>query len=126
MLNRREFLAIAGIGTVLGFQNFTVSATQLGLLDSLVDGVNIDAAALVGLWYLTNHPGEADSSSLLASLSDCRPEASQSDEVSLRRIDASFVRRASMVDYACGDVVFAGGWQLARTEARVCALIALS
>ena len=125
-MNRRKFLAITGIGTLFGLESFVAPGAYLSMHDSQMVDVNVDTATLVGLWYLTKHPEEADRSSLLASLAGYTPEGRLLDWFTAEHLDSVFVRRASMMDYACGDVVFIGGWQLARTEARICALIAIS
>jgi hypothetical protein len=77
----------------------------------------------LGRQYLDAHPEEADIGTLVALLCDpevglCRPK----DPTTLRRSIAE--RRAS--DFRTSRITHIDGWVLARTEARACALVALT
>jgi hypothetical protein len=75
-----------------------------------------DAAARIGTWYLDRHPQERSLRFLRAAtgLDDPRGLAAER-------------RFASLVstDFARGDTVVAGGWVLARSECRLCGVVAL-
>ena len=75
------------------------------------------SAARVGRAYLDSVPSERDLDRLLALLDP--PQAAGLE--ALRAWAASSVSR----DFERGDAVDVGGWQLARTEARLCALCEL-
>lgn len=76
----------------------------------------------LGVEYLTRHPDEADRSRLLAGLAGLvRPSALLRGAA---HVPAGFNARVRR-DFVDGDVVGMGGWQLSRTELRLCALAAL-
>jgi hypothetical protein len=77
---------------------------------------NPDAAARIGAWYLRLHPQEGSPSFLRAATG----VGDRTGRIARRRF-------ASLVsgDFARGDTVVAGGWILARSECRLCALVAL-
>ena len=76
-----------------------------------------DAARRLGLAYLARHPGERDPGFLHAATLKDAGEGSRA----LRRL-----RARCREDFARGDTVRLDGWVLARTECRLCALVALS
>ena len=85
-----------------------------------------ESAAVVGRRYLAGHPGEADRRRLAESLDldlrrqDCDP--AQADPARLR----AGITRQVRADFAHGRVVRVDGWVLSVTEARLCALAALT
>jgi hypothetical protein len=84
------------------------------------------SAAVVGRAYLAGHPGEADRDWLAAQLGadlrcqDCDP--ARSDAARLR----AGLARQLRADFAQSRVVRVDGWVLSVTEARLCALAALT
>lgn len=74
------------------------------------------AARRIGRRYLAIAPGEADPVRLAATLPALRDPVAQR-----RALDAARRR-----DFAAGDTVILDGWILARSEARLCALAALT
>jgi len=82
-----------------------------------------ESARAIGREYLVQEPHEADRERLLESLSAICPaeQAVSLDASELARRMARGVRR----DFASGRTVSLRGWQLSRSEARLCALVAL-
>jgi hypothetical protein len=85
-----------------------------------------DSAAAVGRAYLAGHPAEADRARLAAGLAeaarcqDCDPAQAPAE-----RLRAALARPIR-ADFAAARVVRVDGWVLSATEARLCALAALS
>jgi hypothetical protein len=79
------------------------------------------SAAVVGREYLRSAPRESTRERLRADLDAAIGTDALSDAEIRRRVSAR-VRQ----DYAAGDTVRLRGWILSRTEARLCALAALS
>jgi len=109
-------LALAGIGWLsLPGQG---RATFAGLLSDLV------GAREIGMRYLAFAPYDADRNTLSLHLfGGLRSPPASADEYALLRKQISSKREQ---DFALGDTVILDGWILARTEARLCALAALS
>lgn len=80
-------------------------------------------AKVLGMRYLAMYPEEADVNKLLAVFGRS-PEDIKSfcDQPTLRKSLGSSQEK----DFREGNTVIVDGWVLARTEARVCALAALS
>lgn len=76
-------------------------------------------ARAVGRAFLATHPAEADRARLLAALAGLEQIQTPTG---LRQAFAGFRER----DFQAGDIVIVDGWVLARCEARLCALVALS
>ena len=76
-----------------------------------------EAARALGLAYLSEHPGERDPGFLHAATLKGVGAGARA----LRRL-----RERCREDFARGDTVRIDGWVLARTECRLCALVALS
>jgi hypothetical protein len=114
MLSRRLLLAAGGVMAVLALAPRLRRADPVDRL-----GLDRDAAAAVGRAYLDACPEEADPGRLEALLTGELREGSLD---SVRRRLAN--RRRG--DFARGDVVVVRGWVLARSEARLCALISLT
>lgn len=76
-------------------------------------GIRIDrqAARAIGNAYLEHHPAEKSGLRLRLALAD---------------VDAQNVSDIVQRDFAAGRIVYVDGWALARTEARLCALVAMS
>ena len=123
MLDRRHFLAgcLAGGGAALAALAVP-DAARAALLHP--DG--LDTHRLIGDWYLDRYPAERDVSVLAKALSAAIPGFSRSGaQADPQRLKAA-IRAARADDFARDDVVSIGGWLLARTECRLCALAALS
>jgi hypothetical protein len=82
---------------------------------------SIESAAAVGREYLRAAPHDRVRARLVAELDTVIGSGSPSDAEIRRRVSAR-IRE----DYAAGDTVRVRGWILSRTEARLCALAALS
>lgn len=125
MLTRRNALAMAAVGIPSAFGTLVLSQFFPESRAQCAQGPEDKGMVLIGRWYLSTHPEEADKSHLgflLGPLAD-------SDEFrgfAERGVVGNGVRGACTSDYARGDVLFVGGWQLTRTEARLCALAALA
>ncbi len=76
------------------------------------------SAAHIGTWYLEIEPEEADVTTLVRAL--VGPAQERPRTMGRHHLE-SMVRE----DFARGDTVAIGGWILARSEARACALAAL-
>jgi hypothetical protein len=83
------------------------------------------SARRIGLAYLRVHPEEASEVRLLAAMTDrsaLAPALNETpDMAAVFRIMDDLVR----ADFAAGEIVKCGGWILAKSEARACALSAL-
>lgn len=77
-----------------------------------------DSARRIGRAYLLRRPAEADVGVLYGRLSAGLPLE--------QRTEAPDWGRLVRADFAQGNTVFVNGWLLSRTEARLCALTALS
>ena len=76
-------------------------------------GIRIDrqAARAIGNAYLEHRPAERSRLRL---------------GLALANVDAQNVNSVVQQDFAAGRIVYVDGWALARTEARLCALVAMS
>ncbi len=79
-------------------------------------------ARAIGLCYLRAYPERSDRRLLLADLGLDAAGTGAHDVPSLRR----HLRDAQQRDFIAGDTVMVNRWILSRTEANVCALVALS
>lgn len=79
-----------------------------------------DSAARIGGRYLALTPAEADRGLLVASILGREEHEAVGDAV-LRRVISDSRQR----DFIDGNTVSVDGWVLSRTEARLCALVAL-
>lgn len=116
-LPRRWFLGLATLFALLGRDGAAAAAlpSSNDALEALLP--RTEDAALVGRAYLAQYATEGDADLLRRSLVSLAAEPR-----SLRRAIGERIRR----DFAEGDTVRVEGWVLARTEARLCALCALS
>jgi len=96
-----------------------VTADATAARDALVALVTRpDAADEIGRSYLALHPEEADADALVAALAPPGSAVERARGGALARA----MRRRVHDDFARGDIVELDGWQLARSEARLCAL----
>jgi hypothetical protein len=125
-LTRRRFiLSLAAMLAPVGLVSFAWTnfpSLRRAAIESLLS--DIAGARAIGLRYLALAPEEADRAALAAALFSgfAEPPASPIEFARLRRTLAAQRDR----DFAAGDTVVIGGWILARTEARLCALATLS
>jgi hypothetical protein len=132
-MKRRQFFAAFALSGALwtAWQSRARAWVPLGrgaaVADRLVTVLGRPAsAAVVGRAYLADHPAEADRDWLAAQLGadlrcqDCDP--ARSDTARLRAALARQLR----ADFAQRRVVRVDGWVLSVTEARLCALAALT
>jgi hypothetical protein len=116
-LTRRDLLSLLPGGLALLWP----WAARAGSGDERLDAClalfsDRESAAQVGRAYLDSFPSEG-APALLLELLDPPPGFSGAP---LRRWAATAVRR----DFESSDTVALGGWRLARTEARLCGLVA--
>lgn len=85
-----------------------------------------ESAARVGIQYLAQHPQDADAGKILDEFLSVAPDVREA----LQLGPAHSVHRALFLqyqdDYTCGRTVSIDGWILSATEARICALAALT
>ena len=86
----------------------------------------IDAPRVVGDWYLERFPEERTETRLIGLLSKSIPGFSGRGDIGDNPAFRDAVRGACATDFERRDVVSIGGWLLARTEARLCALVSSS
>ncbi len=84
-----------------------------------------ESARRIGLAYLRVHPEEASEGSLMAAVAG-RPGLLRALNVA-SDMGAVFCNMDDVVraDFSAGEIVNCGGWILAKSEARACALFAL-
>lgn len=119
--NRRGALATAAAGLLLATLTGLSGAVRPGRRGPEGLWTNRDSARRVGERYLAQAPEEADPARLAADLFGGVAVDGASPRRLRRHIDH---RRAR--DFAQGDTVIVDGWVMARTEARLCALAALT
>jgi hypothetical protein len=85
-----------------------------------------ESARIVGLAVLRQRAGPIAAEDVLAELRTHRPEICQASGVVSRGRLASMVREARRDDFRRGCACIVDGWLLSRTEALVCAVIALA
>jgi hypothetical protein len=118
---RRRFLIVGGLSAsaLAGAGVIRLTARDPKQLTSRVGAALAgDAIRDAGREYLGAHPGENDETKLIGLLRS-RPE--------WRRIGSeadvpSALRRSRRADFDAGRIVNVGGWYLAESEARACAL----
>ena len=133
-LSRRKFLgtSLAGVaGATVGGGGALARTPQRVGAETPADLVgayfsNGAAAGRIGALYLQLVPAEASEVALLAALAPAGEDPTQwwasIDDAGLREE----VRARAHADFETPDVVDIGGWQLARTEARLAALWTLT
>jgi hypothetical protein len=134
VLRRRQFLVMTGAAFQALFawpwsvRLAKASTRNVALTDLFLSWINCKkSAAAVGRRYLELAPGEADIAGLVASLTEALarfPSASDYSPLPNRWVKADLTI-AIHRDFEREDVVLVDGWMLARTEARLCALVAL-
>ena len=87
---------------------------------------SIEVVSTIGEWYLQEFPKENDSAVLLEYVEKRLPGTVLRYESGRLNVSAAEVRAACKCDYEHGNTLYAGGWLLARTEARLCALAVVS
>jgi hypothetical protein len=129
MISRRDTLiacgALAAVGVWPGLAAGDSGGAKAGALRLALRSA--ESARVVGRAYLATHPDEADPVQLLAAIEAAggigRSVARQPiDPTALARAVAGAVRD----DFLDRRTVRVDGWVLARTEARLCALAALT
>ena len=123
-MNRRLFLMQAAAGVVLvacgapkldkASRAFICVNDVLGALSSMPSEL-----AILGETYLREHPTENDGELLVNAVFDGTDDTGGGDLT-------ESLRGTVKAEHAEGDVVEADGWRLARTEARLAALVYLS
>jgi hypothetical protein len=125
-LSRRSFIlsiaaTLAPVGLV-GFAWTNFPILRRAALESLL--TDIAGARAIGLRYLAIAPEEADRAALAALLFSGFSEPPGSP-IEFARLRGTLAEQRDR-DFAAGDTVVIGGWIVARTEARLCALAALA
>jgi len=126
MTTRRRFFALAAIAIgstvgliVRGFARLRSTADVARDLARLAG--DPASARVLGLIYLDSAAGRADAEYLDEIVVGNLSGARAADPQRLRELVGARIRR----DWADGDTVRLDGWVLARTEVRLCALVAL-
>ncbi len=113
--------ALAGLPASCAAQAVTAGTARA---NGLLDAIDREAAARFGARYLASQPDEARLPDLVAHLAAAIREARATGTNGGSRLAAlrAWIRR----EYREADCVELDGWLLSRTEARLCALAALS
>ena len=83
---------------------------------------SLESARCIGSCYLTQYPEKTNRSLIMTELGLPVPESAVRNRDSLRK----WVRESQQHDFATGNTVVVNHWILSRTEANLCALVALS
>lgn len=125
-LTRRQFarlLTAAAAVPMMGIAGGWAAPAPSGPAEELTAlFVHRPSARAVGRAYLRTAPQEADAGTLLHRLRAEAPDLFAAERRHLRQAAAERLRR----DFAEGRTVTVRGWLLSRTEARLCALCALT
>lgn len=113
MIERRHFLRISLLGMLAAAACRCKLRAPTGVGPVGLSAQGFRAATAVGRRYLLTHPGERDFDDVVALLRAGSP-----------RDPLSAVRRRVAEDFNRGRVIVVDGWVLARTEARLCGLLA--
>jgi hypothetical protein len=119
MLHRRNFVKYCLAGCC-------AASTSAALGSTFQAGARGEAARTVGEWYLAAHPELADRKALSAMLDQAICGRSGQFDDGTLQYTRDDIRRAVANDYASGETELIGGWILAHTELRLCALAALA
>jgi hypothetical protein len=128
-LSRRHILAAIGAAGALETARGWAAA-RVGTPDPAVERLvglfkHRDSARAIGAAYLALHPAEANTDHLVEVITH-PPEdpllIAHAGDAELR----AWVRRRQAHDFATGNIVKLDGWLLSATEARLCALAALT
>ena len=132
-MNRRKFtiLSLGSLASLILSRKPVSSSILSQMRPSPANDVGFDlsdlfsnprSAEAIGSRYLAQYPHKRDPDALIAELDLPSPESGRHDRASLKsRINVSQRR-----DFAMGNTVIVDKWILSRTEANLCALIALS
>ena len=123
MLSRREFVSLC---LASGCSVYAFSAMVQVVANNCSGTDRIDAPRIIGEWYLRMFPEEHDKRRLIRLLEHAVPGIVATDEIGDARLIEQRVKNACKNDYERGDTVYLGGWLLARTEVRLCALAVVS
>jgi len=118
-MNRRNFVTTCCVTGCAAFSG-------AWHLESLAAEHGIDAPRLVGEWYLNLVPAERKSCEIVSAIGTAIPGFSHIDDVFKHAGIRKGLTDACAKDFATGNVISIGGFLLARTEARLCALMAMS
>jgi hypothetical protein len=124
-LSRRRFILslVATLAplSLIGFAWIRFPQFRHAVVVSLLS--DVPGARVLGARYLRMAPEEADGAALAAELFSHLAEQ-PGTAIQFAEIGRTLAERRER-DFAAGDTVIVGGWILARTEARLCALAAL-
>ena len=84
-----------------------------------------ESACLIGAEYLRQNPGESSIEILTGKISGVTNLHGAQGDSQGPRIDATLIDRQIRHDFEQGHMTQVGGWYLAETEARTCALFSL-
>ena len=125
LTRRRLILSLAAALAPVGLVSFAWTnfpSLRRAAVESLL--TDIAGARTIGLRYLALAPDEADRTALASALFSGFSE-SPASPIEFTELRSTLAAQRDR-DFAAGDTVVIGGWILARTEARLCALAALS
>ena len=123
MLDRRHFLAGCLAGGCASVMALTGPDTAWA--DERYSA-GLDAPRVVGDWYLDRYPRERDARYLKSALRRAIPGFPEPGESFEQAALRAGISDSCARDFEQGDVVSIGGWLLARTECRLCALVSFS
>ncbi|MCH2170603.1 hypothetical protein MK489_07445 [Myxococcota bacterium] len=121
-LTRRGFvrgIALVSAGMGLGMWSAGCRRAPAGALELALELSDPASAPVLGRAYLRLHPGENDPRALAQALFPGL--ATAPGEFDGSRAAREYLERIR-VEFASGETVRVGGWVLARSEARLCAL----
>jgi hypothetical protein len=119
-VSRRQFLRVGTLGTTLGLGGLARLGELAGLASAVPtpDAATSGPIAGLGRAYLALHPNEASPAKLLRLVPEIDPKRPMIEQF-------GEVAKTVSADFADDRVVSVDGWQLAATEARLAALVAL-
>ncbi len=129
--SRRRFLRLAGwitaaVGVPLPVVAHTEHPSVAIQARRLIAALGAhESRRRIGTAYLRRHRGESDTGALVTAVIAAHPRLARH----LRQGEAGALRAALQAgvqrDFARGDTAMVNGWLLSRTEARLCALVAI-
>jgi hypothetical protein len=84
-----------------------------------------ESARVIGTEYLRQNPGERNIEILTREISGVDTQHRAQGDLRVPRIEATSIGRKIRDDFEKGRMTQVGGWYLAETEARTCALLSL-
>jgi hypothetical protein len=127
-LRRRDFIELATVLVAAASVGVRPDRDPAGSTSGLarVFGHAPAAARAIGQRYLRDFPEENDAGALVGRILEGVPDLPREVDASEAADLRARFRRRFAADFESGDTVQLDGWILSRTEARLCALCAVS